>query len=48
MKIRIPTLHCNRCGHDWVPRVAKVFICPKCKSAKWNEPPPKAEKKEEP
>ena len=36
--IAIPTLTCTRCGHPWVPRQAKVYVCPKCHSPKWNEP----------
>jgi predicted Zn-ribbon and HTH transcriptional regulator len=33
-------LECRRCGHRWVPRIAEVRICPKCKSARWDEPKP--------
>lgn len=29
-------LTCLRCGKEWYPRSAEVYICPKCKSAKWN------------
>jgi len=36
--VTIPRLTCQRCQHQWVPRQAKVFVCPKCHSAKWNEP----------
>ena len=32
----VKTLHCNRCGHEWIPRVNPV-TCPKCKSYYWNE-----------
>jgi type IV secretory pathway VirB2 component (pilin) len=33
---------CERCGHEWVPRIAGVdpCICPKCKSPYWNRPRP--------
>ena len=24
--------HCKRCGHRWLPRVAKPACCPVCKS----------------
>ena len=37
---------CQRCGHSWVPRVLKfeqLRQCPKCKTARWDEP--KAETK---
>jgi hypothetical protein len=33
MKIEIQTLHCKRCGHEWVPNQSEVRICPHCKSA---------------
>ncbi len=29
--------HCLRCGHDWVPRQAKITICPRCKSHYWDK-----------
>lgn len=28
-------LHCKRCGHEWVPRVASPACCPSCKSRFW-------------
>ena len=37
MEIRIFKTHCKRCNHIWVPRKPKVFVCPKCHSAKWDE-----------
>jgi Zn finger protein HypA/HybF involved in hydrogenase expression len=43
-KIKIPTLKCERCGHTWVPKISDVKICPKCKSARWNQPPEKKPK----
>jgi hypothetical protein len=36
--VEIPRLRCTRCGHQWVPRQPKVWVCPKCHSPKWNEP----------
>jgi len=30
-------LTCERCGHRWFPEVKDVRICPKCKSAWWNQ-----------
>ena len=36
---KIPELECLRCGHTWIPRGTKVFVCPGCHSPKWNEPP---------
>lgn len=39
MKINIPLLKCLRCGHEWLPRQNKrPMICPKCKSAYWDQP----------
>jgi len=32
----LPSLHCERCEHNWTPRQSIVTICPKCKSKKWN------------
>ena len=32
---------CDRCGHEWVPRIMieeKPALCPKCKSAYWDRP----------
>jgi predicted Zn-ribbon and HTH transcriptional regulator len=37
-------LQCLRCGHLWVPRLAEVRICPKCKSARWDQPKPRKRK----
>jgi predicted Zn-ribbon and HTH transcriptional regulator len=36
--IQITTLHCRRCGHSWVPTKIDIRICPRCKSARWDEP----------
>ena len=35
-EFKLQTLKCNRCGHDWIPRVNPIQ-CPKCKSYYWNE-----------
>lgn len=32
-------LKCKRCDHSWVPRMREVRICPKCKSARWDQKP---------
>jgi uncharacterized protein len=34
----LPDLHCYRCGNTWTPRIRVVRICPRCKSALWDEP----------
>ncbi len=38
MKVRIPRLHCRRCGHRWVPKQPVITMCARCKSRYWNEP----------
>ena len=37
---RVWVLHCEQCGHDWLPRVAgeRPGLCPKCKSLRWDKP----------
>jgi predicted Zn-ribbon and HTH transcriptional regulator len=30
-------LTCKRCGHEWMPRMKDVRICPKCKTARWDQ-----------
>jgi predicted Zn-ribbon and HTH transcriptional regulator len=32
--------HCERCGHEWVPRKEDEHprVCPKCKSPYWDKP----------
>jgi len=37
-KIKLPKLHCHRCGHDWIPRKLVVTVCPDCKSPYWEIP----------
>lgn len=37
--VAIKTLECKQCGHVWVPRKAQVWICPKCKTPKWDAAP---------
>jgi len=37
MKYQIPILECKRCGHKWIPRISNTVLCPKCRSARWNE-----------
>jgi uncharacterized protein len=36
--VKIPELHCYRCGNTWTPRSQIVRICPRCKSPYWEEP----------
>ena len=45
MKINLPQkLECKRCGHKWIPRVAEVRICAKCKSPYWDKEKKKKDK----
>ena len=39
-RIKLPTLTCRQCGHQWTPRKAIVYLCPnpQCHSPRWNEP----------
>jgi uncharacterized OB-fold protein len=36
-KIKLQKLKCLRCGHKWVPTQEEIRICPKCKSAYWDQ-----------
>jgi len=39
--MKVPGYECLRCGHKWLARLAgrsEPKICPRCKSAYWNEP----------
>lgn len=39
--IQRPAYQCDRCEHEWYPRLQTTelpAICPKCKSAYWNKP----------
>jgi len=38
--MKITTLKCKRCGHEWVPRKLPVRICPNrsCHTLAWDEP----------
>lgn len=49
IKITVIGYRCERCGHEWIPRLSledlksgKVdeapVICPKCKSPYWDRP----------
>ena len=36
--MKIPTLKCNRCNHEWIRRQEiKPKTCPKCRSPYWNK-----------
>jgi hypothetical protein len=37
-RIEMPELICQRCNHKWTPRNKKIYLCPKCRSPKWDEP----------
>ncbi len=36
MIVKIPTLKCKRCNHEWHPHKSEIRLCPKCKSAYWD------------
>jgi len=40
--ITVMGYHCDRCGHEWIPRDGKLDVepkvCPRCHSARWNTP----------
>ena len=37
VKRTITAYRCDRCGHTWIPRRAKLpKVCPVCKRAAWN------------
>ena len=38
VRIKLTTLDCLRCGHNWVPKKTEVRLCPKCKSPYWDKP----------
>ena len=39
VKIEFEGYHCERCGHEWVPRRDESpRLCPRCKSAYWDRP----------
>lgn len=35
--IKVTTLKCVQCKHEWLPRQPVVKICPKCKSMYWDK-----------
>jgi predicted Zn-ribbon and HTH transcriptional regulator len=39
VRISVGGYNCERCGHEWIPRVKeeRPMICPKCKSARWDQ-----------
>ena len=40
MIIEIPKVKCKRCNYEWTPRKADIRLCPKCKSAYWDQDRP--------
>ena len=43
--ITVMGFHCDRCGHEWIPRpgaIGEPRVCPDCHSALWNRPDKKA------
>jgi len=42
--VKLRKFKCKRCGHKWIPRMAKPRVCPGCMSAYWNIPKKKRNK----
>ena len=39
VKILVEGFQCERCGHQWAPRLKQnPTVCPKCHSPYWNRP----------
>jgi Zn finger protein HypA/HybF involved in hydrogenase expression len=40
VKVQLWGFRCERCDHEWLPRVVdqEPRVCPKCKSPYWNVP----------
>jgi len=36
--ITVSRCTCEKCGYQWTSRTENPFLCPRCKTAKWNEP----------
>lgn len=45
MVIDIPIIKCNRCGHEWTPRIADPRQCPGCHSIRWDKEESKCSQK---
>ena len=37
IKITVAECTCERCGFAWTAKTANPKLCPRCKSAGWNE-----------
>ena len=35
-ELQLQYAKCKRCNHQWLPRVPRPTICPKCKCYTWN------------
>ena len=35
-RISLRGCKCLRCGHEWLPKIAKPKWCPRCNSPYWN------------
>jgi Zn finger protein HypA/HybF involved in hydrogenase expression len=39
IEIKTKGFRCERCNHEWIPRLKEYpTICPVCKSAYWDKP----------
>ncbi|MEK6879897.1 MAG: hypothetical protein AABY22_09835 [Nanoarchaeota archaeon] len=39
VNVKIPKVHCLRCGWEWIPRkqIKDIKTCAKCNNPYWNE-----------
>jgi uncharacterized OB-fold protein len=35
--VKLPTVKCKRCGHEWIPRVENPKWCSRCNSPYWDK-----------
>ena len=35
--MKLIKIKCNKCQHEWSPRVEDVRVCPKCHSLRWDK-----------
>ena len=35
--VKIASVKCLKCGHEWVARTSKPKACPNCKRYDWNK-----------
>ena len=38
MQAKLNYFKCQKCLHEWIPRIKDVRVCPKCHSYRWDQP----------